>query len=573
MRMYDNFLLPILALFFVCSAATRSINRTENYHHGTPVINHGSIPFPWSYLGCYGNQSSPLVLNSEAFTHHKMTEEKCVKRCSNLGYTFAGLKSGDRCHCGYALSPVTATSACNKPCNGASGERCGGSHSFDIFTNGLAPPTMKNWTILGCYSEDEDSRTLAGHHSISDHRNTVGHCIGICKKKGFSFAGVESGNECHCGNEVNRKATPTPALKFCNTPCTGNKTEMCGGDNSLNLYSSTGPKGPACSYNATGAYGCPSDVHYLISKGAAFCTSYISYVPPTSTKTFTTTPATSTIFQTETVRKTITVTTTSMQTITTKSTITQIQAVTQSPSNTLARRTAQRAVETPEYVSTWAPARISAACSSVATDTVTKSTTQTASVPVTTQVATNTITDSETTTITLTTTTTAIVTATACPTSPVVNGGFESGFSAWTVYNPINGQGGSWSTQPNPDSSRGGSVAQVSLLNPDPSKYGGFLGYISQNIITCAGYSYSMKFDYRCSAIDPAAYLQGAIPDQRLFGAAFYCAQLNTWYQASFSWSSTTASTSIWVEAVQNGRNQAIFQIDNVVVTRGGSAN
>jgi hypothetical protein len=563
MKTYNHFLLPVLALSFVCSAAASSINQTDNYQHATPGINNGSIPFPWSYLGCYGSKSSPPVLNSEAFTDHAMTEKKCVKRCSRLGYTFAGLKSGDKCHCGYAMSSFTVASTCNKPCAGASGERCGGSHSFDIFTNGLAPPTVKGWSTLGCYSENEDSRTLTGHHSISDHRNSVPHCISTCQKRGFNFTGVESGNECYCGNTVNREAAPIPGSQFCSTPCTGNKTEMCGGDNSLNLYTSTGPKGPACSYNETGAYGCPSDVPYLDSNGAAFCTSYISYVPPTSTETFTTTPATSTILQTTTVRMTITVTATSMQTITTTSTVTQNQM------RALARRTAQRAVETPEYVSTWAPARISAACSSVATGTVTTKTTQTAPVPSTTQVATNTITDSQTATITLTTTTTAIVTATACPSSPVANGGFESSFSYWTVYNPINGEGGSWSIQQSPDSSHGAYVAQVTLRNPDTSKYGGFLGYISQTITTCAKFSYSMTFDYRCTVIDQGAYVEPSVSDGNTYGGAFTCAQTDVWYQASLVWSSSTTSTDIFVNAVQNGVNQAVFQIDNVLVKKG----
>jgi hypothetical protein len=73
------------------------------------------------------------------------------------------------------------------------------------------------------------------------------------------------------------------------------------------------------------------------------------------------------------------------------------RTLTQFQTDTLAKR----AVQTPAYISTWAPSRIAAACSAVATGVVTNTITRTAAVPLITQTATNTISDAQTITKTL----------------------------------------------------------------------------------------------------------------------------------------------------------------------------
>jgi len=60
---------------------------------------------------------------------------------------------------------------------------------------------------------------------------TVEVCATNCD--GFSYYGVENGNDCYCGNEVIGAATTTG----CITQCPGNPNEICGGpNNKMNLY-------------------------------------------------------------------------------------------------------------------------------------------------------------------------------------------------------------------------------------------------------------------------------------------------------------------------------------------------
>jgi len=50
--------------------------------------------------------------------------------------------------------------------------------------------------------------------------------------KGFSYAGVEYGNQCFCGNT----AALNPTTTGCTMACTGNSTEICGGSYKINVF-------------------------------------------------------------------------------------------------------------------------------------------------------------------------------------------------------------------------------------------------------------------------------------------------------------------------------------------------
>lgn len=99
-------------------------------------------------------------------------------------------------------------------------------------------PTTKlevmGWEHLGCY-------TYSGGRALSNRSSTpeggslsVSGCEWACLDQGWSFAGLKSGNECWCSNYV------TGGLTFdeneCNVPCAGNTSEICGGEDSLNIF-------------------------------------------------------------------------------------------------------------------------------------------------------------------------------------------------------------------------------------------------------------------------------------------------------------------------------------------------
>jgi hypothetical protein len=153
-----------------------------------------------------------------------------------------------------------------------------------------------------------------------------------------------------------------------------------------------------------------------------------------------------------------------------------------------------------------------------------------------------------------------------CARNPITNGGFESGaFTPWTTYNPIGGAGGSWTLASGRDATRGAYVAQVSLLNPDTSKYGGFSGYIQQVFSTCIGASYSLTFSYQCTLLNNGLAVYATVASTNINQIA--CAAANTWYTASMTWTATTNTATIFISGVQNGVTQGIIQFDNVVAT------
>lgn len=109
---------------------------------------------------------------------------------------------------------------------------------------------------------------------------------------------------------------------------------------------------------------------YLLANGGAFCSAYLSYVPPTSTIATTVTPATSIVTSIETDYATETDYSTSFSTsVTLTTTTTTIQ---------------RRDLQIPVSAVSWSPSRLSKACSAVATGSTTITFTQTAATPLTT---------------------------------------------------------------------------------------------------------------------------------------------------------------------------------------------
>ncbi|KAJ7852312.1 WSC domain-containing protein [Mycena leptocephala] len=91
------------------------------------------------------------------------------------------------------------------------------------------------WTLQGCYTDTSASRALAGASYVNASAMTVESCIAFCSTGGFSLAGVEFGDECYCDHALQSSATLANAGN-CNTPCSGNSTELCGAGNFVDVY-------------------------------------------------------------------------------------------------------------------------------------------------------------------------------------------------------------------------------------------------------------------------------------------------------------------------------------------------
>jgi hypothetical protein len=188
----------------------------------------------------------------------------------------------------------------------------------------------------------------------------------------------------------------------------------------------------------TGDVSCAQDVPYLKANGQDFCTAYINYIEPIVTSTTILTPAMSTVNAIE----TSLITSVSLQT----STLTQISTTTSVLTVAAGNK---RDVQTPSSVSTWAPSRISAACSAVATGTTSTTVTSTAQTPLTTQTTTTSETTITTSTVVTATTTTLVsITTTSASYMPTATVNYDTGFED-QGYWKNNQNGGRINDKPN----------------------------------------------------------------------------------------------------------------------------
>ena len=92
----------------------------------------------------------------------------------------------------------------------------------------VAPTIPLNWTTLAACAVDDAARVIAGDMTSVSATNTPGACVSACAAAGFGYAGVEFGDECHCGTGLDEALVQAP-LTDCNMACTGDPTLSCGG--------------------------------------------------------------------------------------------------------------------------------------------------------------------------------------------------------------------------------------------------------------------------------------------------------------------------------------------------------
>jgi len=83
---------------------------------------------------------------------------------------------------------------------------------------------------LGCF-KDDGKCDLDGHN-FYDRNMTTQLCVSTCRDKGFSHAGTQYAGHCFCGN----KYGATGPAENCDTKCTGNRDEICGGAWANSVY-------------------------------------------------------------------------------------------------------------------------------------------------------------------------------------------------------------------------------------------------------------------------------------------------------------------------------------------------
>jgi hypothetical protein len=96
-------------------------------------------------------------------------------------------------------------------------------------------PSPTAWSELGCYFDDPSHLPLLESRvSANDESLTIGKCQDACYRAAYQFAGVKGGNECWCSPFVGGEWADDQ--EDCNLPCTGDEGEVCGGDETVNVF-------------------------------------------------------------------------------------------------------------------------------------------------------------------------------------------------------------------------------------------------------------------------------------------------------------------------------------------------
>ncbi|XP_071128177.1 sialate:O-sulfotransferase 2-like [Mytilus edulis] len=92
---------------------------------------------------------------------------------------------------------------------------------------------------IGCFVDSDPIRKFpyvyGGIHFVN---MTIDFCILGCADDGFKYAGMQSRQWCHCGNDPYSDLAihPNVSNSECSTPCYGNLSQMCGGEWRLSIY-------------------------------------------------------------------------------------------------------------------------------------------------------------------------------------------------------------------------------------------------------------------------------------------------------------------------------------------------
>ncbi|WVQ93270.1 hypothetical protein IAU59_000336 [Kwoniella sp. CBS 9459] len=247
------------------------------------------IPSGWAAASspCIADGRSGRGLIGTFTIDYQNTIASCLARCDNGGYPLGGLEYGNQCFCGSYLSngaSLTNTATCNVNCPGDStgSTKCGGYYAMSLYVStkinaaALTPDLSaavetlpSGWSQAAKCMPEVSGRALTDLSYFSDGMTTA-TCLNYCAARGYQYAGVEYGRECYCGNSIDNGADLTKTSTACGTPCAGNPTVPCGGQNALTVYNN-----PAYSYSNTVINGyvktaCLQEVANRALRGASY---------------------------------------------------------------------------------------------------------------------------------------------------------------------------------------------------------------------------------------------------------------------------------------------------------------
>ncbi|KAL7801204.1 hypothetical protein V8C43DRAFT_185371 [Trichoderma afarasin] len=102
-------------------------------------------------------------------------------------------------------------------------------------------PSPTAWEALGCYTDDVPDLPVLEYKYSKDGGDPalkISSCQSTCwaasRKRDVLYAGVKEGNQCWCGSFVGGETSRNQT--DCNIPCSGDKTQICGGKGRINVF-------------------------------------------------------------------------------------------------------------------------------------------------------------------------------------------------------------------------------------------------------------------------------------------------------------------------------------------------
>ncbi|KAF7795714.1 hypothetical protein EIP86_006879 [Pleurotus ostreatoroseus] len=211
------------------------------------VFSPAPLPDGWDAVSpCVQDTPSRVLANVIDTQLGNNTPSNCIQYCVDFGYTFAGVEYGVECFCGTGLLPGTPAadtidaSNCDTPCYGDHQYACGGSWAIQLYQGSPAPLDLPNgWSVAAACAVNTAARVIADDVTTVLSNNTPGTCAAACQELGYTYAGVEYSNECHCGSGFTGGVVPKSApMDECDMPCNGNQGLTCGGEWRVQIYAS-----------------------------------------------------------------------------------------------------------------------------------------------------------------------------------------------------------------------------------------------------------------------------------------------------------------------------------------------
>ncbi|RCI08684.1 hypothetical protein L249_4857 [Ophiocordyceps polyrhachis-furcata BCC 54312] len=198
----------------------------------TATLTHKPTVSPYTLVGCYAEPPSARALPQKTSMDSKTTtNDACAAACA--GSRYFGTEYGGECYCGSFVNggaKAAPLTDCGMPCAGDQYQYCGGADRLELYENANAtggtpqqPPTVADFALVGCRTEGNGTRALAGRAAAADDM-TNARCAGFCV--GAAYFGTEYGRECYCGDVLDSSSREAPAQE-CGMLCAGDATQLC----------------------------------------------------------------------------------------------------------------------------------------------------------------------------------------------------------------------------------------------------------------------------------------------------------------------------------------------------------